>query len=299
MNSFPSALDHNRCGCGSAQSLSRSRSLRGRDSSIERFAHSVIVRRRLLSRPAKAVHAEQFVTHLRGDGSRDHSRDSGDHGSRRHARAVHRLSGATKPAPQSGDTARLAHPRCSLARSTAVSRAAIASTNRNDDYLMMKMITGVFATTLAIATVAGCASGGHGSAPCEPRPQDSTYTKSGPVFRECAVQKKAVLITKDLHPVFRPPQGRNSCFAAEAEFVVNSAGAIEMETAHLTRSTDSEFGMAVMTLLPQLRYNPAEVNGVPVRQIVAYKEQIQTVRVSVPAGSPPPTRPPGPRPAGC
>jgi len=163
----------------------------------------------------------------------------------------------------------------------------------------MKMSLAIGVLAFAGIITSACATAGHGSEPCALRTQDSTYLKGGPVFRDCAVQKKAVLITKDLHPVFQPAQGRSSCVAAEAEFVVSPTGTPEMETAHLTRSTDQEFGMALMALLPQLRFNPAEVNGTPVRQIYSHKEQIQIVRVAVPAGSPPPTRPPGPRPAGC
>jgi len=163
----------------------------------------------------------------------------------------------------------------------------------------MKTSFAIGVAVLAGIIAAACATGGHGSEPCTLNAQDSTYLRRGPVFRDCAVQKKAVLITKDLHPVFRPTQARSTCFSAEAEFVVNAAGAPEMETARLTYSTDPEFGMALMSLVPQLRFNPAEMDGLPVRQIVSHKEQIQVLQVTVPAGSTPPKRPPGTRAPSC
>ncbi len=148
---------------------------------------------------------------------------------------------------------------------------------------------------------AACASAGGPAAArargsrCPLEAKDSVFLAGGPVYRDCAVDRKAESIA-DVHPDFRPdPMER--CYSAEIEFVVNQIGLPEAETARLVHTTDRRFAEAVYQTIPRLRYHPALRDGAPVRQIVDFKSAMQSVLVAVPAGSGPPTRPPmGPPP---
>src|SRR5690348_18499107 len=62
-----------------------------------------------------------------------------------------------------------------------------------------------FSALAVFAVVCGvnACSGNHataGATPCALRPTDSVFASAGPVFRECAVDKKAKLTTTDIHP---------------------------------------------------------------------------------------------------
>lgn len=151
---------------------------------------------------------------------------------------------------------------------------------------MLKLL---FVTSITVA-LAACASTGHRSARCELRAQDSTYATSAAVYRDCAVDRKAELATTNIRPdLGNVPMRPGSCRSAEFEFVVNPAGTIELPTIHPLRSTDKEFGDAVLATLPQFRYRPAIIDKTPVRQIVTYKAQVAVTRVVVAGGSTPPS----------
>ena len=134
------------------------------------------------------------------------------------------------------------------------------------------------AETTANADVAGT---------CAIRPQDSTFTVAGAVYRDCAVTTKAFRLTKDVHPDFHAPQKNGGCYMAEMEYVVNEKGAIEMATARVVRTNNQDYADAVASTLPQLRFEPGKINEVPVRQIVTDKQQWITMTMVVPAGTSP------------
>lgn len=152
---------------------------------------------------------------------------------------------------------------------------------------------------VAIITLGACASSSPNRAettasasadvggPCALRPQDSTFSVAGTVYRDCAVTTKAVLLTKDIHPDFQPPLKSGGCYVAEMEYVVNEQGAIEAKTARIVRTNDQAFAEAVVSILPQWKFAPAKLNDVPVRQIVSDKQQMMTMRIAMPAGSSP------------
>lgn len=54
----------------------------------------------------------------------------------------------------------------------------------------------------------------------------------------------------------------------EVEFVVNERGRVDMSTVKVLESTHSLFTAAVRNALGGMRFDPARVNGIPVRQIV-------------------------------
>ena len=154
--------------------------------------------------------------------------------------------------------------------------------------------------TVAIAAmiVAACATAPRAAnrgASCPLMQTDSAFLAGGLVYRECAVDIKARRIpdTKS-HLVFTPQASGPSCYAVEVEFVVDSLGKPERETARVVRSTDRNFADAVMATIQDWRYEAAVLNHRPVRQIVLDK-QTATVGAVVVASS----RGGGPPPAGA
>jgi hypothetical protein len=150
-----------------------------------------------------------------------------------------------------------------------------------------------FGIIAATAAAAACASAGGRAerSRCPLTTRDSTYLARGPVYRDCAVDEKARLTTTNLHPDYQPT-GRPDvgCFAAEVEFVVDSTGVPEVETARVVRANSSVFGDAVLAMVRSLRYEPAKIAGARVRQIVSERRTAVVGEVVVPKGSAPPTR---------
>jgi hypothetical protein len=142
----------------------------------------------------------------------------------------------------------------------------------------------------------GCASGGGNPATrgagCGLRTSDSVYAARGPVYRDCAVDSKASLLVANPRIDFQPPPAATACYSAELEFVVDTNGTPEMQTALIVRATDQAFGQAVLTAVAGWRYKPAMRDGHRVRQIVEDRRMAQTMVVAVRAGSPPPSGPP-------
>jgi hypothetical protein len=150
-----------------------------------------------------------------------------------------------------------------------------------------------FGIIAAIAAIAACASAGGRAerSKCPLSSRDSTYLARGPVYRDCAVDEKARLTTTNLHPDFQPTgRPESGCLSAEVEFVVDSTGVPEVETARLVRSNSSSFGDAVLAMVRSLRYEPAKIAGARVRQIVSDRRTAVVGNVVVPQGSAPPTR---------
>ncbi len=79
----------------------------------------------------------------------------------------------------------------------------------------------------------------------------------------------------------------NACSSVELEFVVSAAGYPEFKTAKILRTNDAGFAAAVLGILGLWRFEPAQRNGVPVRQIVTEKTAMQTVIVVAPVGTTP------------
>lgn len=140
-----------------------------------------------------------------------------------------------------------------------------------------------------------CAGGGaHASAvdpSCALLGRDSVFATRAPVYRECAVDRKARLLTTDIRTDFRSNTPRTTCYYADLEFVVDTTGRPEMGTAQTVRTNDQAFADAVFATLNRWKYEPALRGGVPVRQIVSTHKTLSAIVsvVVVPAGSPPPT----------
>lgn len=85
-----------------------------------------------------------------------------------------------------------------------------------------------------------------------------------------------------------------NCFRADFQFVVDTLGIPEFATIRDVSATNAGFQQAVRDVIPRLRYFPAQLNGVPVRQLVAYRLSAGTRVVvgSSPSSSPSSSRPP-------
>jgi hypothetical protein len=131
---------------------------------------------------------------------------------------------------------------------------------------------------------------------CGLRAGDSVFAAAGPVFRDCAVDKKANLTTTNIRPdpsAFASASGpvNGQCYSVELEFVVGEHGAPELGTARVVRSNDPSFADAWLKTLATWRYEPAIRAGKPVRQIVDERRTAATQVMLVPKGSPPPGPP--------
>ena len=136
---------------------------------------------------------------------------------------------------------------------------------------------------------AACATGSSGAsrhrARCALRSSDSAFVGSGPVFRDCAVDREARLVnSRDLRPSFTPDP-RTACYMVRLEFVVGTDGAPELGTVRIRSTTSSGYERAVIETLPRWRYQPAEIEGVRVRQIVTVERKMGVVVRVVAAGS--------------
>lgn len=124
-------------------------------------------------------------------------------------------------------------------------------------------------------------------------PSDTVYLKGAVVYRECAVDHRAVVLDRSARPDFTPstpPVGGRACYTAEVEFVVDTAGIPETATATILHTNHPEYAQAAVAVLARWRYRPATLHEVPVRQIVREKESLGVAVVVVPAGQIP--RPP-------
>jgi len=146
--------------------------------------------------------------------------------------------------------------------------------------------------------VAGCATATQNAnrAECALTPRDSLYLANGPLYRECAVDRPARLLTRDVRLDFDPPPptGAAVCYKAEIEVVIDTAGVPETETARLVQATDVAFGEAALRAVPALRYRPARKDGAAVRQVVQETRAVAVVPFSSTVISDRPVRPPPP-----
>ena len=141
------------------------------------------------------------------------------------------------------------------------------------------MIPELLADVLSAAILTACASSpkqtaavNDPAASCAPRAEDSTYARLGPVYRDCAVTTKAVFLTQNIAPEFRPPTQNvrsGACYSVELEYVVDEQGLVEANTARVVKTNNQAFAEA------------------PVRQIVSDKRAMQTMVVVMPAGQKP------------
>jgi TonB family protein len=85
------------------------------------------------------------------------------------------------------------------------------------------------------------------------------------------VDKTAMTVPGSTTPVY-PPELKARKVEGEVvtSFVIDTAGLAEVQTLKILKSTDSLFTEAVKVALPQMRFIPAMVGGMKVRQLVQY-----------------------------
>ena len=158
-------------------------------------------------------------------------------------------------------------------------------------------ITGILLVTLVVA----CAGAANRTTPAGPScslgGRDSVFAVGKPVYRDCAVERRARL-TATVPPDYRPAVPRTGCYSVDVEFVVDTLGKPELATAQIVRTNDQAFADAVFATLGRWKYEPAMRGGTLVRQIVNEHRSGASMLVVVPAGSGPPPKP-SQRPPSC
>lgn len=147
----------------------------------------------------------------------------------------------------------------------------------------------ILVPAIGVTACAGASQTTEGSS-CGLRSADSVFASRGPVYRACAVERQAEVVTKR-RPDFQPDRSTaQSCYSAEIEFVVDTTGAPELGEARVLHANNPNFAESAMRALATYRYKPALLGGIPVRQLTTEKFGVASVLVAVPAGTTP--RPP-------
>ena len=131
--------------------------------------------------------------------------------------------------------------------------------------------------------ISACASGGKTSglagapdgSPCALRAQDSVYARAVPVYRDCSVRTQAKLLTPQVAPDWNPAPGGATCYSAEVEFVVDANGMYEPGTARVVRASSQPFAESIVAVLPKYKFDPATIDGLPVRQVFNVKRSAE------------------------
>lgn len=149
---------------------------------------------------------------------------------------------------------------------------------------------------IALITAA-CASSGNNAArrkSCVVTANDSIFAARGSVYLNCGVDRAAHLTTTNIHPDFRPTTTgtpKSACYSADLEFVVDTMGRPETQTARVVHTNDQGYAESVLATLSAWKYDPAVLDQKPVRQIVTTHQSMASVVTVVRSGTPA-TRPP-------
>jgi len=176
--------------------------------------------------------------------------------------------------------------RCSLLVVPFIFELSGGATARSPSY-----VTGQVATLLP-SVVTSPPGGERGVCPPRPAPNDSVP----PVYLACHVDREAREARSNAVLNWEPAGGElrpGACFRVEVRFIVDAQGIPEPGTAALISTNNAGFGNAFLALVPDLRYQPARLNGRPVRQVVTFRESIGAVTVDnrgLGVGSATPTR---------
>jgi hypothetical protein len=107
---------------------------------------------------------------------------------------------------------------------------------------------------------------------CDRSDQDTSRYLHLPLYRTCAVTVAARRVANDVRPEFWPTARDRSCFAALVEVAVDTLGRPEPRTARLVRASDPGYGVAVLAIIPALRFEPARLGDRRVRQLYELRE---------------------------
>jgi len=98
-------------------------------------------------------------------------------------------------------------------------------------------------------------------------------------YFEFQVEKPAEMLQDSPKPKY-PSVLESSGIAGEvqAQFVVNSSGKADMDSFKVLKSTNELFTQAVKSVLPRMRFSPAQIGGKPVNQLVQQSFQFAVPR---------------------
>src|SRR5712671_7130808 len=98
-------------------------------------------------------------------------------------------------------------------------------------------------------------------------------------YFEFQVEKPAEMLSDSPKPKY-PSVLESSGIAGEvqAQFVVNSSGKADVESFKVLKSTNELFTQAVKSVLPRMRFSPAQIGGKPVNQLVQQSFQFAVPR---------------------
>jgi protein TonB len=98
-------------------------------------------------------------------------------------------------------------------------------------------------------------------------------------YFEFQVEKPAEMLSDSPKPKY-PSVLESSGIAGEvqAQFVVNSSGKADLDSFKVLKSTNELFTQAVKSVLPRMRFSPAQIGGKPVNQLVQQSFQFAVPR---------------------
>ena len=124
---------------------------------------------------------------------------------------------------------------------------------------------------LALAVIAGCASGGRGRH-CPPI--DPEWSEQfGGLYDECSVEQSARMTgTPRLEYPYVAPRNV-MCLVGVLRFVVDTAGRVLPQTVQVAAANDERYVEVMVDYLPRLRFAPGRVKGRPVHQIARWESR--------------------------
>ena len=162
------------------------------------------------------------------------------------------------------------------------------------DMRISPIVCAALAAGFMAVSVHACASMRGASGHCTPETRDSLYLRFAPAFRACGVDRQAKVLSTPI-PSWTPSSSTAApgtmCYSADLEFVVDTTGKPMLGSVQILRTNTADFADAYAARVPTWEYEPAEIAGNKVRQIVAYKARAQSTvtRVVVTRGSGPPS----------
>lgn len=140
-----------------------------------------------------------------------------------------------------------------------------------------------------LVVAAGCAGRTKRTDACTPVPEEQ-WIGGTPVFRECSVDR-AARPSGQTPRLQYTPSANQYCAHAIIDVVVDASGRPVPSSVKTVRSNDPAYLQAVIASLDARRYEPAQLQGRNVPQIVRIDVAMAVRAVVVPAGSPMPRAP--------
>jgi hypothetical protein len=132
---------------------------------------------------------------------------------------------------------------------------------------------------VAPAREAGTTGHGRRGRSCDRSDQDTSSYAHAPLYLTCAVDVPARLVEQRLQPDFRPDMHDRACYSARLTVAVDVMGHPEPGTVHIVRYTDRAYAQAVEAAVPGFRFEPARLEGEPVRQVFDWVTSLTVRRV--------------------